>query len=157
MNIDLANAEVVVDRPSSSRDRLGELWLLVLVLVLPLLALAMIGRAEHSPSEELLEYVNARSYQWPAMEPRDRAAYAIVLLLAGISFAWTLTTSRSRAGRFPASVPSGRWWRTLPAVGATIGVTVALQIRDPRLGLSVFGLITLAERMFVGRTREAST
>jgi hypothetical protein len=25
------------------------------------------------------------------------------------------------------------------------------------LGLSVFGLITLAERMFVGRTREAST
>ena len=139
MNIDLANAEVVADRPSGSRDRLGELWLLVLVLVLPLLALAMIGRAEHSPSEELLEYVNARSYIWPAMELRDRAAYAIVLLLAGISFAWTLITSRSRAGRFSASVPSGRWWRTLPAVGATIGVTAALQIRDPRLGLSVFG------------------
>ena len=67
VNIDLANAKVVADRPSGSRDRLGELWLLVLVLVLPLLALAMIGRAEHSPSEELLEHVNARSFLWPAM------------------------------------------------------------------------------------------
>ena len=139
MNIGSVTAEVVGDRSSGSRDRLGELWLLVLVLVLPLLALTMIGRAEHSPSEELLEYVNARSHVWPAFELRDRVAYAIVLLLAGVALGLVLITSRSRAGRFPASVPDGRWWRTLPAVGATIGVTVALQVRDQRLPAHVFG------------------
>jgi len=143
------DAKVADDRPSSSRDRLGELWLLVLVLVLPLLALTMIGRAEHSSSEELLEYVNARRYLWPAFELRDRAAYAIVLLLAGVSLAWALITSRSRADRFSASVPSGRWWRTLPAVGTTIGMAAALQVLDQRLpdgffsGFSRFDVLVL--------------
>ena len=98
------DAKVVDDRPSSSRDRLGELWLLVLVLVLPLLALTMIGRAEHSSSEELLEYVNARRYLWPAFELRDRAAYAIVLLLAGVSLAWALITSPQRSANGRASM-----------------------------------------------------
>ena len=149
VNGDSMDAKVVGDRPSSSRDRLGEYWLLVLVLVLPLLALTMIGRAEHSSSEELLEYVNARSYLWPAFELRDRAAYAIVLLLAGVSLAWALITSRSRAGRFSASVPSGRWWRTLPAVGTTIGMAAALQVLDQRLpdgffsGFSRFDVLVL--------------
>jgi len=147
VNIDLANAEVVADRPTGSRDRLGELWLLVLVLILPLLALTVIGRAEHAPSKALLDHINSVPHIWPASELRDRVAYVVVLLLAAGGLSLTLIMSGPLLGGFGFKPPSGRLWRTLPATAGSIGLAAGLVVRDQRLqgsyfsGFSVFDLL----------------
>ena len=57
-----------------SRDRLTELWLLVFVIALPMLALAMIGKAVRTPSEDLLDHVplveGAGEFEQPVGEGR---------------------------------------------------------------------------------------
>jgi hypothetical protein len=120
------------------RDRLGELWLLVAVLVLPLLALILIGKAVLVPSDELLDHTN-RWHLGVALGYRDRTAYAVVMLLAAAALVWTLITSRSRAGNYFASGPSGRPWRTSLAVAAGLGVVVGLMVQDQRLPVEQFG------------------
>ena len=129
MSFDSATKGTSSGGKDGSRDRLTELWLLVFVIALPMLALAMIGKAVRTPSEDLLDHVNS----WHlgiASGLRDRVAYAIVLLLAIAALGLTLAKSSPLAGRLSVSVPSGRWWRILPVAGAVVGLTTALLPRD---------------------------
>ena len=130
------------------RDRLGELWLLVTVLVLPLLALVLVGRAVRAPSEDLLDQTNL-AHLGVASGFRDRVAYAIVLLLAIAALSLTLAMSSSLAGRLSVSAPSGRWWRILPVAGAVVGLTTALLTRDERLSVDAFSGFALFDVLLV--------
>ena len=148
MSFDSATKGASSGGKDGSRDRLTELWLLVFVIALPMLALAMIGKAVRTPSEDLLDHVNSW-HGGTASGYRDRVAYAIVLLLAIAALGLTLAKSSPLAGRLSVSVPSGRWWRILPVAGAVVGLTTALLTRDERLSADAFSGFALFDVLLV--------
>ena len=148
MSFDPATEGATSGGQDGPRDRLGELWLLVTALVLPLLALMLIGRAVRAPSEELLDHTNL-GHGGTASGYRDRVAYAIVLVLSAVALSLALNMPSSVSRRSSIAFLGNRWWRTLPAVGAMVGVVVGLLVRDQRGPVESFSGFALFDVLLV--------
>ena len=117
-------------------------------------------RGLQSPNAADVELMRSYAASWRTTLFKLRLPAARAYLFPAFKIAATLSVVGAIVGEISIGTKTGLG-RAIPEFAQRYAVfperLYASVIGAAALGLSVFGLITLAERMFVGRTREAST